>query len=183
MLSGMTISPSFLPFAARTAVVHTITYMVMGVLAATLLDYRAAFARPDMACWMRPVSDPIVMAGPLLQPLRGIVFALALFPLRASIFGRRRGWLILWGLLIGLGVVNTFGPAPGSLEAMLYTVIPIPDQLKGYVEVVPQAGMLAFLLVYWVEHPQTRWLTRTLVALFALAIALPILGLLAGGRA
>ena len=62
---------------------------------------------------------------------------------------------------------------------MLYTVIPVPDQLKGYLEVVPQAGLLAFILVYWVDHPEKRWLTRTLVALFALAVALPILGLLA----
>jgi hypothetical protein len=28
----------------------------------------------------------------------------------------------------------------------------------------------------------TRWLTRTLVVLFAIAIALPVLGLLAQGR-
>jgi hypothetical protein len=169
-------------FAARTAVVHTITYMFMGVLAASLLDYEAAFRRPYMACWMRPVSDPVVMAGPLLQPLRGVVFALALFPRREAIFGRRLGWLVLWGLLTGLGIVNTFGPAPGSLEAMLYTVVPVPDQFKGYLEVVPQSALLAFLLVHWVEHPEKRWLTRLLVALFAIAIALPLLGLLARGH-
>jgi hypothetical protein len=180
MLGRMTLARLSLPaFAARTAVVHTITYMVMGVLAASLLDYEAVFRRPDMACWMRPVSDPVVMFGPMLQPLRGIVFALALFPVREAIFGRRRGWLVLWGLLVGLGIVNTFGPAPGSLEAMLYTVIPVPDQLKGYLEVVPQSGLLAFLLVHWVEHAEKRWLTRLLVALFALALALPLLGLLA----
>jgi hypothetical protein len=176
---GLMPAPTLGSLAARTALVHTVTYMLMGVLAANLLDYRAAFARPEMACWMRPVSDPLVMAGPLLQPLRGVVFALAIFPMRDSLFGRRRGWLALWGLLVGLGVVNTFGPAPGSLEAMVYTVIPIPDQLKGYFEVVPQAGLLAFLLVYWVEHPEKRWLTRTLVAVFVLAVALPVLGLLA----
>jgi hypothetical protein len=89
---------------------------------------------------------------------------------------------VLWGLLVGLGIVNTFGPAPGSLEAMLYTVIPVPDQLKGYLEVVPQSALLAFLLVHWVEHPEKRWLTRLLVALFAIAIALPLLGLLARGH-
>ena len=114
--------------------------MLMGVLAASLLDYEEVFRRPNMACWMRPVSDPVVMFGPLLQPLRGVVFALVLFPVREVIFGRRRGWLVLWGLLVGLGVVNTFGPAPGSVEAMLYTVIPVPDQLRGYLEVGPQSG-------------------------------------------
>jgi hypothetical protein len=174
--------PAFFPLASRAVAVHTVTYMLMGVLAASLLDYRAVFARPDMACWMRPIDDPLVMFGPLLQPLRGLVFALVIYPLRQVFFGRRGGWMLLWGTLVGLGILNTYGPAPGSLEAMLYTVIPIPNQLLGYLELVPQAGLFAFLLVYWVDHPEKRWLTRTLAVVFALAIALPLLGLLAQSR-
>lgn len=178
----MVATPSFGTLAWKTAATHTVTYMVMGVLASTLLDYRAVLARPDMACWMRQIDDPVVMAGPLLQPLRGVVFALVLFPLREVLFARERGWLLLWSLLVGLGIVNTFGPSPGSLEGMLFTVIPIPDQLKGYLEVVPQTGLLAVLLVHWVRHPEKRWLTRTLVVLFVIAMALPVLGLLATNR-
>lgn len=183
MLCGMNRDhPSVASLAARAAVVHTITYMLMGVLASTLLDYEAVFARPDMACWMRQLDDPVIMLGPLLQPLRGIVFGLALYPFRDVLFGGARGWLLLWWLLVALGVVNTYGPAPGSLEAMLYTIIPIPNQLLGYLEVVPQAGLFSFLLAYWVRHPEKRSLTRTLVALFVVAIALPLLGLLAQAR-
>ena len=166
--------------AGRSAVVHTVTYVTMGVLASTLLDYRAVFARPDMACWMRQLDDPVVMMGPLLQPLRGLVFALVLYPLRSILFGQANRWLLLWWLLVGLGIVNTFGPAPGSLEAMLYTVIPVPDQMKGYLEVVPQAGLFSFLLVYWIRHPEKRWITLTLVLLFALSLALAALGLVVG---
>lgn len=173
-------SPSFPSVAWKAAATHTVTYMVMGVLASTLLDYRAVFARPDMACWMRPIDDPLIMAGPLLQPLRGVVFALVLYPLREILFARDRGWLVLWALLVGLGIVNTFGPTPGSLEGMLYTVIPIPQQLKGYLEVVPQAGLLAFLLVHWVRHPEKRWLSRTLTVLFVIAVLLAVMGLLVG---
>jgi hypothetical protein len=169
---------SLASLAGRAAVVHTVTYMLIGGLAAALLDYKSTFARPEMACWMRQLDDPLVMAGPLLQPLRGLVFALVLYPFRAIVFDRRDGWLLLWWLLVGLGVVNTFGPAPGSLEAMLYTVIPVPDQLKGYLEVVPQAGLFALVLVYWVRHPGKRWLTLTLGILFALTLALVGLGLL-----
>jgi hypothetical protein len=174
--------PSFGPLAFKAAATHTITYMLMGVLASTLLDYRAVFARPDMACWMRPVDDPMVMLGPLMQPLRGLVFALAIYPFREQLFARAGGWLLLWGLIVALGIVNTFGPAPGSLEGMFYTVIPIPQQLKGYLEVVPQAGLFSFLLVQWARHPEKRWLARTLTALFVIVLALPLLGLLAGGR-
>jgi hypothetical protein len=173
---------TFAPLAFKAIALHTITYMLMGVLAASFLDYKAVFARPDMACWMRQLDDPLVMFGPLLQPLRGLVFALVIFPLRQVFFGRRGGWMLLWWTLVGLGILDTYGPAPGSLEAMLYTVIPIPNQLLGYLEVVPQAGLFAFLLVHWVDHPEKRWLTRTIAVVFAVAIALPLLGLLAQAR-
>ena len=168
----------FLPLAGKTIAVHTVTYLVMGVLASSLLDYAAAFSRPDMACWMRPLSDPLIMAGPLFQPLRGLVFALAIYAVRDVVFARPGGWLVLWGLLVGLGIVATFGPAPGSLEGLVFTVIPVRAQLTGYAEVVPQAFLFAFCIVYWVNHPEKRWFTWLMVALFVAAVALPALGLL-----
>ena len=172
----------FLPLAGKTIAVHTVTYLVMGVLASSLLDYAAAFSRPDMACWMRPLSDPIIMAGPLFQPLRGFVFALAIYAVRDVVFAKPGGWLVLWGLLVGLGIVATFGPAPGSLEGLVFTMIPPRAQLAGYAEVVPQALLLAFGVVYWVSHPEKRWLTGLMVTAFVVAMALPILGLVATSR-
>lgn len=168
----------FWPLAGKTIVVHSVTYFLMGILASTLLDYASVLARPDMICWMRQMSDPIVMAGPLFQPLRGFVFALVIYSVRELVFGRRHGWLVLGGSFVALGVVSTFGPAPGSLEGFVYTVIPINAQLVGYAEVVPQALLLAFGVVYWVDHPESRWLTRSLVVAFCLAMALPLVGLL-----
>ena len=115
--------PGFLSLAARTIVVHTITYFLMGLLASTLLGYAESFARPWMVCWMRQTNDPMVMAGPLFAPLRGFIFALAFYPLRETLFGRKNGWLIMWWLLVALGILSTFGPAPGSIEGMVYTCL------------------------------------------------------------
>ena len=50
----------------------------MGIIAATALHYQEGFARPEVACYMRQLNDPRVMAGPMFQPIRGLVFALAL---------------------------------------------------------------------------------------------------------
>jgi hypothetical protein len=116
------------------------------------------------------MSDPLVMAGPLFQPLRGLVFALVFYPLRECLFGKKNGWL--------LGILSTFGPAGGSIEGMIYTPAPIRSQLRGWVEVVPQALLLSALLCYWVNHAEKRWLDWLLGIVFFIAMTLPVLGLL-----
>ena len=168
--------PRFLALAAKTAVCHTITYVIMGVLAAHFLNYAALMSRPDSG--MRPMTDPWVMAGPLFQPLRGLVFALVFYPLRQCLFGRKSGWMVMAWLLIGLGILSTFGPASGSIEGMIYTPVPIGSQLRGWLEVVPQAFLLSALLCYWVDHPEKKWLNWLLGVGFFITMALPILGLL-----
>jgi hypothetical protein len=74
---------SVIPFpglALKTVIAHTITYFLMGALASTFLNYAELFARPEFACWMRKTSEPVVMAGPLFQPIRGLVFSLVFLP-------------------------------------------------------------------------------------------------------
>lgn len=170
--------PGLPTLAVKTIVVHTITYFLMGLLASTLLGYAEAFAKPWMACWMRQTDDAIVMAGPLFQPIRGLIFALAFYPLREVLFGKKKGWLVQWWLLVALGILSTFGPAPGSVEGMLYTVIPVSQQMTGWLEVVPQALLLSAILFYWVNHPEKRWLNWLMGALFVVMLVLPALGLL-----
>jgi len=171
--------PHFRGLVARTVVAHTITYFFMGLLASFFLDYRAAFARPEVACWMRQISDPWVMAGPLFQPIRGLVFALVFYPLRESLFGKKNGWLLMWWILVALGILSTFGPAPGSVEGMIYTRLPILGQMRGWLEVVPQALLLSALLCYWVNRPGKKWLNWTLGVVFFLLLLMPVLGLIA----
>ena len=115
----------------RTAVAHTVTYIAVGALAAVSLDYAHAYAAPTVRMLMRQTTDPMVMAGPLFQPIRGVLFGIVLYLLREEFFGRRRGYLLLWVTLTILGIVNTFGPAPGSIEGMIYTILPIGLQFLG----------------------------------------------------
>jgi hypothetical protein len=170
--------PGFAELAAKTVVAHTVSYMLMGILAYFFLDYAERFSRPEMACWMRPTTDVMVMAGPLFQPIRGLIFALVFFPLRGILFGGSHGWLLTWWTLTALGILSTFGPAPGSVEGMIYTVIPVADQLVGLLEVVPQALLLSAILSFWVNRPGSRWLTGVMVVVFSVTLALPALGLL-----
>jgi len=65
---------------------------------------------------MRPITDKWVMAGPLLQPIRGLIFALVFYPLRTCFFNRGNGWLLMSWILVALGILSTFAAASGSIE-------------------------------------------------------------------
>ena len=162
----------------KTVIVHTVTYFVAGVLAYTLGGYEQTFSQPPLSYLMRPTSDRWVMAGPLFQPVRGVIFALAFYPLRGVLFGERRGWLVLWWLLLALGVLSTFGPASGSVEGLIYTVIPPLAQILGLWEVLLQSFLFSAVLFYWVRHPEKRWLNWTLGIAVCIVMILPALGLL-----
>jgi len=173
-------SLSFISLALKTIVVHTVTYFVCGVFAYLLLDYERAFAEPGVRGYMRQTDEAIVMAGPLFQPLRGLLFAIAFFPLRSVLFGKKGGWLAMWGMLVIVGILSTFGPSPGSIEGMIYTTFPIKLQLIGMTEVLMQSLLLSLVLCHWVNHPEYRWLSWTLVAVFLIMMLLSTLGLLVG---
>jgi hypothetical protein len=113
----------------------------------------------------------------MLQPLRGLVFALVFYPLRECLFGKKNGWLLMGWMLIALGILSTFGPASGSIEGMIYTPVPILFQLRGWLEVVPQALLLSALLCYWVNHAEKKWLNWVLGIIFLVMMALPVLAL------
>ena len=170
----------FWPLAARTAVCHTLTYFLMGVLAYNLLHYADFMATP--ANGLRPATDPLIMAGPLFQPLRGLLFAAIFWPLRKRLFGPRDGWLVMSWLLVGVGILGTFAAAPGSLEGFIYTTIPPAVQMRGWLEIVPQATLLSALLCFWTARREKRWLNWTLGVVFFVAMAMPVLGLLVGKR-
>jgi hypothetical protein len=166
----------------KTVVVHTVTYFLLGVISYLAFDYPAKFSDPRYSGVIRPLDHPLVMAGPLFQPLRGLVFALVFFPLREVVFRQPRGWLVLWWSLLALGILNTFGPAPCSIEGMIYSPLPFLDHITGLPETVIQSLAFAVLLFYWVHHPDTKWLNWLLHIAFAIVISLPILGLLASSR-
>jgi hypothetical protein len=176
-MENRTFSPVSL--IVKTIATHTVTYSLMGLIASIFMNYAERFASPTLACWMRPLNDPLLLAAPLFQPLRGLVFALAFFPLRGVLFGKKNGWLILWWTLVALGILSTFGPPPGSIEGFIYTAVPISIQVTSWLEVVPQALLLAVILTFWVNHPEKKWMNWAMgIAFFLLAIAPPLLSLM-----
>jgi hypothetical protein len=164
----------------KTIVVHTVTYFVVGLIAYNVFNYAADFAQADMRTWMRQTDDPIVALGPALQFIRGILFAMAFYPLREILFGRKNGWLVTWLLLVSLGIFSTFGPAPGSVEGAIYTTLPLSGFFSGgMLEILTQSFLLSGILYYWVNHPEKRWLNWVLGIMFVLAVLMSLMGYLA----
>lgn len=164
----------------KSIVTHTVTYFLMGVISFFLLDYTARYASETVNQYMRQTSDPIVMAGPLFQPLRGLIFGIVIVLLRKTIFQRRNGWLILWIILVAIGILSPFGAAPGSIEGLIYTTLPFSFHVNGLPETLLQSLVFSALLVYWVNHPEKRWLTWLMGIVFFIVLLLPALGVIAG---
>lgn len=173
-------SPSLREVALKSMVVHTVTYFAVGLAAFRMLDYTAWFADPRVAAYMRQTDDPMVMAGPLFQPIRGLLFGVVFFILRDVVFRPRTGWRALWLTLLVVGILSPFGPTPSSIEGMIYTTWPLAWHLRGLPETVVQSLLLASILHAWVTRPLGRWVSVTLGIAFAAALILPTLGLLVG---
>ena len=157
-------------FFWRVTSSHVISYFIMGLIASFLLDYKVAFEQPPLSCFMRSIDSPWVAIGPVLQVVRGLIFSVVLWVFKESFLLEKYGWLKVWGLIVGLSVLSTTGPAPGSIEGMIYTKIPLMNQLKGYFEVIPQTLLFSLLLNYWYIKPKRAWniLSITLMVLIVL---------------
>jgi len=171
---------TFWGITLKTIVTHTVTYFLMGILAFFLFDYATQYTETSLNLLMRPTTDPIVRAGILFQPIRGLLFGIAFYLLREVFFDKKLGWLMMWVVLIIMGILSTFGPAPASIEGMVYTTLPFSSHFGwGLVEIYSQALLLSFVTYYWVNHPEKKWLTWVLIAAFCVVLLLPILALLA----
>ncbi len=165
--------PTWTRFAWRVIAAHSATYLVGGLLASTLIDYEAWWEEEWMAHYRR-FDSPWVAAGPALQVIRGAILAVVLYPYRRVFLERERGWVALWGLLVGVGILSTYAASPGSVEGVIYTSLPLRFHAFGLPEVVGQTLAFSLCLVGWYRHPHRAWgwvlgALTTLTFLFAFA--------------
>jgi len=170
---------SFSSIAVKTTLIHTVTYFVIGLLSFLFLDYSARYADPTVAVALRQTDHPLVMAGPLFQVLRGILFGIAFYALRDLIFPKRGGWLTLWLVLLIVGIFSPFSSAPGSIEGVVYSTLPMWFHLMSLPELIVQSFLLASLTYYLVNHPEKKWLSILFGVLFMIIVLLALLGILA----
>lgn len=167
-------------FFWRITASHMITYMIMGLIASSLFDYKDLFENSLLSCMYRPYDSPWIAAGPALQIIRGLIFAIALWYFKEKFLFQKYGWLKLWGLIVGLSILSTTGAPPGSIEGFIYTKFPIIDQVTGYFEVGIQTFLFSIAVCYWYTNPKRAWniISGIFVALIFLLSTMGVLAAL-----
>lgn len=162
----------------RTIISHTAIYFATGIVAAIFLGYATRMTRPDVAPIIRKITDPILIASPLFQPIRATLLAIVFYLLRNVLFGNQKGWLIMWCMLVVIGILTPFSASWGGIEGMIFFNFPIWDHIVGWPEVFSQTLLLSVILTYWVDHPKSTRLHITLLVGFILTMLLPIIAIL-----
>jgi hypothetical protein len=165
-------------FIWRTTALHMIAYYVAGMLAFVFMNYRGLFGSGALAGFMRPVDDPIVALGPLLQVIMGIALALILYPFREVFLERKRGWLRLLLLIGGLSIFAPQIPGPGTFEGLIYTKLSLADHLAGLPETITYSLLFSAFLPLWHSKPKKLWNALAGIALGLIALTC-LLGYLA----
>ncbi|HLO13563.1 MAG TPA: hypothetical protein VK206_01950 [Anaerolineales bacterium] len=145
----------FLGFALRVIIAHTLTYFVFGIVMSNVFNYAEVFKQAVIRDYMLPMDQHNVLIGPFMQPIRGLIFAIGLWPIRSFLIEKKRGWLTLWGLLVTIGILSTPAASPGSIEGMLYSKLPIWYHWIGYPEIMLQTLAFSIWLIWW-EHQSVR---------------------------
>jgi hypothetical protein len=138
---------AFLRFTWRVVITHTLTYFIFGLIMVNVFRYDRLFQQDIIKDFMRPMDS--TAAGPFLQPLRGLLFAVALWPIRSLILEKKHGWLILWNILVMIGILSTPAAAPCSIEGAIYSRLPLWYHLIGLPEIMLQTLVFSLVLVWW----------------------------------
>lgn len=140
---------TFVAFALRVIIAHMATYFMFGAIMSGVFNYAAIFQREVIRDFMLPMDQHNVLAGPFLQPIRGLIFTIGLWPIRNFLLESKRGWLILWGLIVTIGILSTPAASPSSIEGILYTRLPMWYHLMGLPEITLQTLVFSIWLVWW----------------------------------
>ncbi|MEN8075857.1 hypothetical protein ABFP60_02780 [Clostridioides difficile] len=135
-----------LKFLLKTVVVHILTYILCGIVFSTIFNYHSLFAMDGVDGFMKEIGGSSTLIGPLIQVIRGILFGIVLLLFKDTFLGKKYGWLKLWAILSIIGVINTPGPAPFSIEGIVYTKLPLEFHLKGAPELLIQTLLFSYLI-------------------------------------
>ena len=168
----------FFIFYIKVAVIHTLTYIVFGILFSNMFDYSSIYSNDIITNFMRGFESPLTVIGPFLQPIRAIFIAIALFPLR-KLIATKFGWFILWLIFVCIGIIAAPSSAPSSIEGLIYTQLPLEFHLVNLPELLIQT--FTFSIILWVvemlPHTEKEFSSRVFLLKLLFAILYTMIGI------
>jgi len=136
-------------FITKVTLAHIISYTVVTLIAMPLTFNYADSVVELMG--FRPL-DEINMGAVLIgQIIRGLLLGIIIWWIKDSIIGKKLAWLKLWAILVILGIFNTYGPAHGSIQGIIY-LAPIEDipvsMSFGMFEIMAQPLLFSIIVTY-----------------------------------
>jgi hypothetical protein len=136
-----------LKFYIKVILAHVITYMVVAIIAMPMTtDYIDDIVE---LMGFRPLDEISIGAVLFGQVIRGLLMGIVIWWIKDSILGKKLAWLKLWGILVILGIFNTYGAAHGSIQGMIY-LAPIEDMpismSLGMLEVLAQPLLFSIVV-------------------------------------
>jgi len=108
----------------KVTAAHVVTYWVVAFIAMPFTINYIDYAVELMG--LRPLDEINMGAVFFGQIIRGVLLGIVIWWIKDSIFGKKLAWLRLWGILVILGIFNTYGLAHGSIQGLIY-LAPIED--------------------------------------------------------
>ena len=139
-------SKKTISFVLYVTFTHCITYFICGMIFSQLMGYSEWWKQPVVCDYFRTFDGAASAAGPFIQIIRGLLFGFVLIPL-IDFIKQKSGWLKLWLLFLGIGIIGAPAAAPSSIEGVVYSKLPLAFHFVGLPEICGQT-LLFSVLVY-----------------------------------
>lgn len=143
-------------YVMYVTLVHCLTYFVCGMIFSNLLNYSWWWKQPVVCDYFRDYGGTANALGPFFQIIRGLLFAFILLPFREFLKGKKYGYLYLWLLYLGIGIIGPMSSAPSSIEGVIYSKLPIGFHLTGLPEVMSQTFVFSFLVCRYINQSDEK---------------------------
>ncbi len=149
---------TFLKFALIVMVTTIVTYFLAGLVARFVLGGEAYYPPSPIAIsYLRDPSAPgmALIVWPA-QLLRGLLFAIALFPLRKAFLamGAWKGGLVFGGIIFIVGYIASSG---GMIEHFVwFNEYPVGFAVITLVEILIQTALMGPWTVAWMKRFQVE---------------------------
>lgn len=143
-------------YVMYVTLVHCLTYFVCGMIFSNLLNYSWWWKQPVVCDYFRDYGGTANALGPFVQIIRGLLFAFILLPFREFFKGKKYGYLYLWLLYLGIGIIGPMSSAPSSIEGVVYSKLPLAFHFIGLPEVMSQTFFFSFLVCRYINQADEK---------------------------